>query len=71
MSVSVCPDEVKRQQESLQRCQSLEEVQRLFDAGAFAQVVDALTATFTSAPRHALKVGHGECSCICLFCGSS
>nr|KAG5701968.1 hypothetical protein BaRGS_034550 [Batillaria attramentaria] len=39
-------EEVKRQQESLQRCQSLEETQRLFDAGKYQQVVDYLTPTF-------------------------
>ena len=53
VSVSESTEEVKRQQESLQRCQSLEETQRLFDSGQHQQVVDSLTATFTSMqPTH-------------------
>ena len=45
------PEEVKRQQESLQRCQSLEETQRLFDEGDYAQVVETLAATFVTGPN--------------------
>ncbi|KAL8594874.1 hypothetical protein ACOMHN_016115 [Nucella lapillus] len=42
---TVSLEEVKRQQESLKRCQSLEECQRLCDQGQYQQVVESLTAT--------------------------
>ncbi|XP_076450993.1 uncharacterized protein LOC143286923 isoform X2 [Babylonia areolata] len=45
MDKTISLEEVKRQQESLKRCQSLEESQRLFDAGQYQQVIDSLTAT--------------------------
>ncbi|KAL5007713.1 hypothetical protein ScPMuIL_016519 [Solemya velum] len=44
-------DEVKNHQESLQRCQSLDETQRLYDAGDYRKVAEILLQTFKSQPR--------------------
>lgn len=46
---------VQQQLESLQRCQSLEEVQRLYEHGDYAAVVDLLILTFNQ-PRTSRKV---------------
>lgn len=39
--------EVRKQKESLERCQSLEEVHRLHDTGEHDKVVELLLQTFT------------------------
>ncbi|XP_069132021.1 uncharacterized protein [Argopecten irradians] len=40
-------DQVKSHQESLHRCQSLEETQKLYEAGNYEKVVDFILQTFT------------------------
>ncbi|KAJ8299281.1 hypothetical protein KUTeg_023341, partial [Tegillarca granosa] len=47
MDSLIAPDIVKRQQESLQRYQSSEETQKLFDSGNYEKVVEFLLQTFT------------------------
>ncbi|ELU14548.1 hypothetical protein CAPTEDRAFT_199502 [Capitella teleta] len=43
----ISAEEVQKQEESLKRCQSLEEVQRLHEKGSYAVVVETLLQTFT------------------------
>ncbi|XP_054714787.1 LOW QUALITY PROTEIN: calcineurin-binding protein cabin-1-like [Uloborus diversus] len=43
---TITAENVQQQLESLQRCQSLEEVQRLYEHGDYAAVVDLLIVTF-------------------------
>ncbi|KAG8195575.1 hypothetical protein JTE90_002197 [Oedothorax gibbosus] len=54
----IASEKVNRQLESLQRCQSLEEVQRLYEQGDYAAVVNLLIPTFnqpTTKRKHSLE----------------
>ena len=53
---------LEKQIETLYRCQSLEEVQRLYDSSKYAQVVDLLLQTFSggSARYKAFRQGSQE-----------
>lgn len=52
-------DNVQQQLESLQRCQSLEEVQRLYDHGDYSAVVELLIVTFTQPRAKSKAPGDG------------
>ncbi|XP_078611980.1 calcineurin-binding protein cabin-1-like isoform X3 [Branchiostoma floridae x Branchiostoma japonicum] len=56
---SITRDTVQKQLESLQRCKSLEEVQRLYEAGNYQLVVEVLLPTLKQAPFKEGKVVEG------------
>ncbi|XP_019641874.1 PREDICTED: calcineurin-binding protein cabin-1-like isoform X1 [Branchiostoma belcheri] len=56
---SITRDTVQKQLESLQRCKSLEEVQRLYEAGSYQLVVEVLLPTLKQAPYKEGKVVEG------------
>ncbi|CAH1273708.1 CABIN1 [Branchiostoma lanceolatum] len=56
---SITRDTVQKQLESLQRCKSLEEVQRLYEAGNYQQVVEVLLPTLRQVPYKEGKVVEG------------
>ncbi|XP_048242654.1 calcineurin-binding protein cabin-1-like [Haliotis rufescens] len=57
----ISKDQVDKQQESLQRSQSLEETQKLYEAGSYDKVVEFLLQTF-SQPRTAKKISEAGSS---------
>ncbi len=51
---------LEKQIETLYRCQSLEEVQRLYDSKEYARVVDLLLQTFSGGSRRSKALHHGS-----------